>query len=127
MFSEKKIKGKKLYELARKKIEIKREPCDIKIFNLKIISYDWPILKTEIHCSSGTYIRAIARDIGNILKCGAYLKNLKRTAIDKFLIQAHYDSYYPLDILFSDAIIIIIHNYSKIVGTIKIFKLFTVH
>jgi len=90
MFSAKKIKGKKLYELARAGISVERTPCEIEIFDLKIINYNWPILEIKIHCSSGTYIRAIARDLGESLECGAYLKNLKRIAISQFLLENAY-------------------------------------
>ncbi|MFA5644479.1 MAG: tRNA pseudouridine(55) synthase TruB [Patescibacteria group bacterium] len=85
MYSAKKIKGQKLYELARKNIEIQRPPQKIEIYSLKLMKYRWPKIKLEIHCSSGTYIRSIAHDLGEELGCGAYLKELKRTAISKFL------------------------------------------
>lgn len=87
MYSAKKVGGKKLYELARKNIEIKRRPQKIKIFYIKIIKYNWPILKLKIHCSSGTYIRTIADDLGKKLKCGAHLQELRRTEIGKYKIK----------------------------------------
>jgi len=73
--------------LARKNIEIKRRPQKIKIFYIKIIKYNWPILKLKIHCSSGTYIRTIADDLGKELKCGAHLQELRRTEIGKYKIK----------------------------------------
>ena len=84
MYSAKKVKGKKLYQLARQGKTIKREPADIKIFDIKLLKYKWPELKIKVHVSSGTYIRALARDIGRQLKCGAYLEELKRTAIGNY-------------------------------------------
>jgi tRNA pseudouridine55 synthase len=87
MYSAKKVGGKKLYELARKNIEIERKPQKIKIFSIKIERYEWPILKIKIKCSSGTYIRTIAKDIGDILDCGAHLKELERTKIGKYDIK----------------------------------------
>ncbi len=87
MYSAKKIKGKKLYELARAGIEVKREPAVITIYSIKIIKYQWPDLEIKVKCSSGTYIRALANDIGERLGCGAYLKALERTAIGQYKIE----------------------------------------
>lgn len=87
MYSAKKINGKKLYELARKNIEIERKSQSIKIFCIKIKKYNWPELQLDIHCSSGTYIRTIANDLGKELGCGAYLKELRRTAIKKYQVE----------------------------------------
>ncbi|MFA5248612.1 MAG: tRNA pseudouridine(55) synthase TruB [Patescibacteria group bacterium] len=87
MFSAKKINGKKLYELARKGIEVERKPSRIKIYKIKILKYSWPNLKLRIKCSSGTYIRSLASDIGGNLGCGAHLSALRRTAISKFSVK----------------------------------------
>lgn len=87
MFSAKKVGGKKLYDLARKGIVIERKASKITINKINLIEYNFPELKIEIECSSGTYIRSLANDIGEKLSCGAYLKELKRTAIDKFDIK----------------------------------------
>nr|MDA3839486.1 tRNA pseudouridine(55) synthase TruB [Patescibacteria group bacterium] len=76
MFSAKKVGGKKLYELARKGIEIERKPSFINIYSINLISYTWPVLKIEVRCSTGTYIRSLAYDIGEKLGCGAYLEEL---------------------------------------------------
>jgi tRNA pseudouridine55 synthase len=86
MFSAKKIKGKKLYELARQGKTIERQPSRIKIYDIKLLKYTWPFLEIKIKCSSGTYIRALANDIGSSLGCGAYLEELERTAIGEFKI-----------------------------------------
>ena len=86
MFSAKKVKGKKLYELARKGIEIKREAVDINIKNLELLEYKWPELELKIKCSSGTYIRSLAYDIGEALRTGAYLTVLERISIGEFLL-----------------------------------------
>ena len=87
MFSAKKIKGKKLYELARKGISIKRKPHKIHIFYIKLLKYKWPHTDLEIKCSSGTYIRTLGHDIGKKLGTGAYVEELTRTAIGKFLLK----------------------------------------
>ena len=91
MFSAKKIKGKKLYELARKGIEIERKPSQINIYNIKLLNFSWPVLKLEVHCSTGTYIRSLANDIGEKLNCGAYLEELERTKIGDFDIKKAYE------------------------------------
>ena len=87
MYSAKKIKGKKLYELARKGEDIERKPSKIEIYKIKLLSYNYPDLEIKIHCSSGTYIRSLAYDIGQELKSGAYLQELKRTKINKFKLK----------------------------------------
>ena len=86
MYSAKKIKGKKLYELARKGVEVERAPAAINISDLELLSYNWPLLAVRVKCSSGTYVRALAHDIGEALGCGAYLEELTRTAVGDFRI-----------------------------------------
>jgi tRNA pseudouridine55 synthase len=83
-FSAKKIKGKKLYELARTGIEVKLKPVSVIIYSIKLLNYDWPFLEIRVKCSSGTYIRSLAHDIGRSLGCGGYLEELCRTKIGKF-------------------------------------------
>ena len=80
-FSAIKKGGKKAYEVARKGGKIKLEPRKINIYEIKLIKYDFPILEINCSVSSGTYIRALARDIGEFLETGAYLKELRRTSI----------------------------------------------
>jgi len=64
MHSAKRVKGQRLYKLARQGIEIEREAVDIEIYNIKLLDYKYPKLKIEIKCSTGTYIRQLAQDIG---------------------------------------------------------------
>lgn len=80
-FSAKKVKGKKAYELARKGETVELEPKKVTIHNLELLDYDYPELKIRTRVSSGTYIRALARDIGRALGTGAHVKELKRTQI----------------------------------------------
>jgi tRNA pseudouridine55 synthase len=87
MFSAKKIGGKKLCDLARKGIEIERAPNDIEIFSIKILRLSWPRLKIRLSCSSGTYIRTIAADLGEQLGCGAHLTDLRRTKINGYSVK----------------------------------------
>jgi tRNA pseudouridine55 synthase len=91
MYSAKKIHGKKLYELAREGKVVERQPVAIEIFSITVVAY--PLHATRytlvlnIHCSSGTYIRGLARDIGAAFGCGAYLEELERTAVGPFKIK----------------------------------------
>ncbi|MFA4942077.1 MAG: tRNA pseudouridine(55) synthase TruB [Patescibacteria group bacterium] len=86
MYSAKKVNGQKLYDLARKGQDIVRPKQAIIISDLEIIDYSWPILKLRVACSSGTYIRTLAYDLGNFLAVGAYLSGLRRTKIGDFAI-----------------------------------------
>lgn len=86
-FSAIKIKGEKAYNLARSGKNFEIKPRKVKIHKLKITKYNWPILEIKISCSSGTYIRSLANDIGENLKTGAYLKELKRTKIGKISLE----------------------------------------
>jgi tRNA pseudouridine55 synthase len=87
MYSAKKVGGRKLYELARKGVTIERKPADIEILDIKILEFNWPSLKLLVHCSSGTYVRVLARDIGEKLGCGAYLGGLRRIGIGEFSVE----------------------------------------
>ncbi|MGI8467854.1 MAG: tRNA pseudouridine(55) synthase TruB [Pyrinomonadaceae bacterium] len=87
MYSAKKVAGKKLYELARKGIEIERKPVAVKIYELELleeIRTPHFALRVRVVCSAGTYIRALAEDIGRELKIGAHLTALRRTRAGKF-------------------------------------------
>ena len=77
MFSAKKQKGQKLCDLARRGIEVERKPVQLEV-TTKMISYDYPYLKLSIECSSGTYVRSIAHDLGALLKTGALISQLTR-------------------------------------------------
>jgi tRNA pseudouridine55 synthase len=79
MHSAKKISGKKLYELARKGIEIEREPRFIRINLLELQSWVSPKFTFKVQCTKGTYIRTLAFDLGKKLGPGAHLSMLRRT------------------------------------------------
>ena len=90
MFSAAHYKGKRLYHLARKGIEVKRSPKEVKIYQFNLINFDQrvnPIVKFEVVCSKGTYVRTLCNDIGNELGCGAHLSNLVRKKVGKFSIK----------------------------------------
>jgi tRNA pseudouridine55 synthase len=86
MYSAKKQQGKKLYELARKGIEVEREPVKVTL-QTHLIHYEYPRLDLRITCSKGTYIRSLAYDLGMMLGCGAHLTNLRRTRSGKFNLE----------------------------------------
>lgn len=86
MHSAKKIDGQKLYNLARKGIEIERKPNDIEIYDIKILKYDWPFLEIQVSCSKGTYIRSLTHDIGQKLGTGAYCHELRRINIGNYMV-----------------------------------------
>ncbi|MEX0877616.1 MAG: tRNA pseudouridine(55) synthase TruB, partial [Candidatus Spechtbacterales bacterium] len=87
IYSAKKIKGKKAYELARKGEVPELKPKRVKIYEIKILNYNYPELKIKTKVSSGTYIRALARDIGRELGVGAYVSELRRTEIGKYKLE----------------------------------------
>jgi len=76
-----KIKGKKAYELARKGKEVEMKLRKVTIHSIEVLEYQYPLLKIKATVSSGTYIRALARDVGRELKTYGFLKNLRRTKI----------------------------------------------
>ena len=83
-FSALKFKGKPLYKYAREGEFISKPPRYINIFSIKDISHVANYCSLSIHCSKGTYIRSIARDLGDILGCGAHLSSLIRTSQGSF-------------------------------------------
>lgn len=86
MHCAKKIAGQRLYKLARKGIEIERQPSEVYV-ETTLIKYEHPFVRLHIKCSKGTYIRSLAHDIGQDLGCGAYLTELTRTRIGQYLLK----------------------------------------
>jgi tRNA pseudouridine55 synthase len=84
MFSALKHQGQRLYILARRGVEVDRQPRRVQIHRLAIQNLTATTLRVEVECSSGTYIRALADDIGLQLGCGAHLSTLVRTATGPF-------------------------------------------
>lgn len=87
MFSAKRFKGKKLYELARKGIKVERNPRKVTIKELEIMKIEMPFVVFRTLCTKGTYIRQLADDIGAKLGCGAHLTNLRRTRSGAFSLE----------------------------------------
>ncbi|MFA6099783.1 MAG: tRNA pseudouridine(55) synthase TruB [Patescibacteria group bacterium] len=88
-YSAKKVHGQKLYEMARRgeDVEHLRPVKDINISEIELLDYNWPDVTFRVTCSSGTYIRSLAHDLGEKLGCGAYLTALRRTRIGEYKIE----------------------------------------
>ncbi len=86
-YSAVKVAGRRMYELARKGLPIKREPRQVTIYDLKLLAYSYPFIDIEVRVSSGTYIRAIARDVGDDLKTGGFLEELVRHRVGPFTLE----------------------------------------
>ncbi|MEY3175338.1 MAG: tRNA pseudouridine synthase [Planctomycetota bacterium] len=90
-FSAVHVSGRRAYDLARRGEVPELQPREVTVHAIRLLDYQWPLLKLEIECSSGTYIRAIARDLGRILECGGLMSRLERTAIGPFHISESLD------------------------------------
>jgi tRNA pseudouridine55 synthase len=78
------MNGVPLYKLARKGIEVVREPRLIHIYNFRFTNYSEPLGEFRVACTKGTYVRSIAHDLGQKLACGAHLATLRRSVSGKF-------------------------------------------
>lgn len=87
IFSAKKIKGKRLYKMARSGEQFTPKPATVSVSKFDILDYSEPVAKFYVECSKGTYIRSLARDLGESLGCGAYLKRLRRNAIGEINVE----------------------------------------
>jgi tRNA pseudouridine55 synthase len=87
MYSALKQKGVRLYELARKGIEVERKPRTITIYDLEFLAYSGDLLSLRVSCSKGTYIRTLAESIGEAIGCGAHIDSLRRTGVGQFRIE----------------------------------------
>jgi tRNA pseudouridine55 synthase len=86
-FSAIKIRGKRACDRIRSGEMVTLQARTVRVDFIEILNYSWPLLELEIVCGRGTYIRAIARDLGNFLNVGGYLRELRRTRIGKFAIE----------------------------------------
>ncbi len=88
-YSAKKVHGQKLYEMARRgeDVEHLRPIKNVDISEIELLDYHWPDVTFRVTCSSGTYIRSLAHDLGEKLGCGAYLTALRRTRIGDYKIE----------------------------------------
>ena len=86
MYSAVKINGQKLCDLARKGREVERKPRTITIFTLELLEFDGITAKLKVHCSKGTYIRTLCKDIGEKLCCGGCMAALRRVTAGAYTI-----------------------------------------
>jgi tRNA pseudouridine55 synthase len=84
MVSAVKVNGTPLYKSARKGKVVEREPRLIHIYEFKLLEFDLPKASFFLRCTKGTYVRTICSDIGDALKCGAHLTDLRRTKSGEF-------------------------------------------
>lgn len=82
-----KIRGVPAHRRLRRGEEVELPEREVEIYALRIRGYSWPELQLEVECSSGTYIRTLAHDIGEALGCGAYLRALRRATIGKWNVR----------------------------------------
>ncbi len=83
-FSAKKVHGRPAYELARKKQAVELKPVEVEVFEYKLTGVEGSVARFDIECSSGTYIRSLAHEMGQKLGCGAHLAGITRTAVGEF-------------------------------------------
>lgn len=86
-YSAKKIGGRRAYDLAREGKSVVPDPVEVTIHALDVLALEGDSVRFRVTCSSGTYIRAIARDVGARLGVGAHLTGLRRTAVGRFRVQ----------------------------------------
>ena len=84
LYSAVKVKGERLYKLARKGVEVAREARKVRVNEFSILSIDLPVMSFRIRCSKGTYVRSLVHDLGQTVGCGAYLQELRRTKIGSY-------------------------------------------
>jgi tRNA pseudouridine55 synthase len=84
MYSAVKHEGERLYKLARRGVEVERQPRRISIFVLELTDFALPEIELDVHCSKGTYVRTLAEDIGAVLGCGGYVSALRRTGVGPY-------------------------------------------
>lgn len=87
MVSAIRVEGQRLHELARAGLEVERQPRAVTIHDIRVLSLEDDVIDIEVSCSSGTFIRTLAADIGRALGGGAHLRNLRRTAIGPFTVE----------------------------------------
>lgn len=83
-FSALKVGGKRAYDLARAGKEVKLEPRKVKIYSFELEKWAWPLVDFRVKVGSGTYVRSLVNDLGEMLKCGGYVEELRRTRVGDF-------------------------------------------
>ena len=86
-YSAVKVQGRKAYEMARQGEDVELAPRKITVHHLEVLEWAPPEVVIDVHCSSGTYVRSLANDLGEKLGCGAYLVGLRRTKSGRFSLR----------------------------------------
>ncbi|MFL5382571.1 MAG: tRNA pseudouridine(55) synthase TruB [Longimicrobiaceae bacterium] len=94
-FSAKKVAGERMYAAARRGEAVERRPVAVTVYAIRVLRVDLPDVEFEVECGAGTYIRAIARDVGEALGAGGHLRALRRTRVGPHAV----DGAVPLDAL----------------------------
>lgn len=83
-FSAMKVGGQRAYKLARQGEAVEIKPRTVQVYSIDVLGYEWPIVRLRVECGRGTYVRAIARDLGEAVGTGGYLTELRRTFVGAF-------------------------------------------
>ncbi len=86
-YSAVRVKGRRAYDLARKGEKVELKPRKVKVYHLELLEWAPPEVVVDVHCSSGTYVRSLAHEIGQRLGCGAHLVGLRRTKSGRFTLR----------------------------------------
>jgi len=87
-FSAMKVGGRRAYDLARKGKPAELKARTVQVYAVELVEYAWPMVRLRIDCGRGTYIRAMARDLGEVLKVGGYLTELRRTRVGDYRVES---------------------------------------
>jgi len=85
-FSAKKVGGKPAYKMARARQEFNLKPSEVFVERFDLLGYRPPVVEFEVKCSTGTYVRSLAHDLGQVLACGAHLEALRRTSVGPYTL-----------------------------------------
>ena len=86
-YSAMKVTGERAYARARRGDDVVLKPRRVHVYSVEILSYSWPLLEVEVRCGKGTYIRSLARDLGEQLGCGGLVQALRRTRVGPFTFE----------------------------------------
>jgi tRNA pseudouridine55 synthase len=87
VYSAKKVAGERAYDLARRGEAVELKPVQVTVYSIEAVDISLPDLRFAVRCSSGTYVRSIARDLGSALGVGAHLQSLRRTRVGTFNVE----------------------------------------
>ncbi len=86
-YSAAKVSGRRAYDLARQGRDVVLQPRSVRVHGIDLLAYDYPHLEIEVRCGKGTYIRSLARDLGERMGCGGYVATLRRTRVGPFRVE----------------------------------------